>query len=138
MGWKAIGAVFALVVVAGLAWGAFQSKPDPASAGGTMVKVTLPPLAGDAKIGQRVFAARCAACHGPDAGGVEGAGPPLVHAYYRPGHHGDAAFYLAATNGVRAHHWRFGDMPPVEGITRAEIAAAVAYVRAVQRANGIE
>ena len=103
-----------------------------------VVAVTLPELAGDAAIGQRVFGARCAACHGASAGGVEGAGPPLVHDYYKPGHHGDMAFVLAAQQGVRAHHWRFGDMPPVTGISRAEIVAAIAFVRQVQRANGIE
>jgi len=60
-----------------------------------------------------------------------------VHAIYEPGHHGDLAFKRAAMNGVRAHHWPFGNMPPVQGITRADIGAIVAYVRALQRANGI-
>jgi len=40
-------------------------------------------------------------------------------------------------NGVRAHHWKFGSMPPVDGITDAEDGTIVAYVRALQRANGI-
>jgi mono/diheme cytochrome c family protein len=111
--------------------------PNTAAPGEEMVAVALPDLAGDAAVGQAVFAARCAACHGPNAGGVDGAGPPLVHVYYEPNHHGDAAFFLAAERGVRAHHWRFGDMPPVEGVTRAEIAAAIAFVRRVQRENGI-
>jgi hypothetical protein len=39
---------------------------------------------------------------------------------------------------VRAHHWRFGNMPPVDGVNRAEVEKIVAYVRALQRANGIE
>ena len=52
-------------------------------------------------------------------------------------HHGDAAFLLAVRNGVRAHHWRFGDMPPQPGLTGAEVAAITAYVRELQRANGI-
>jgi len=40
-----------------------------------------------------------------------------------------------APAGVR--HWRFGDMPPVEGLSRRDVAAIVAYVRELQRANGI-
>jgi mono/diheme cytochrome c family protein len=48
------------------------------------------------------------------------------------------AFVLAARNGVRAHHWPFGDMPPVEErLTDGELGAIVAYVRELQRANGI-
>ena len=43
----------------------------------------------------------------------------------------------AAALGVRGHHWRFGDMPPVEGLTRTDVAMIVAYVRELQRANGI-
>jgi hypothetical protein len=48
------------------------------------------------------------------------------------------SFYLAVQNGVRAHHWRFGDMPAQTGLTRADVAGIVAYVRELQRANGIE
>ena len=48
------------------------------------------------------------------------------------------AFVLAARNGVRAHHWPFGNMPPVEQpLTDGELAAIIAYVRELQRANGI-
>lgn len=102
-----------------------------------MVDVRVPPLDGMAATGRQVFAESCAVCHGPRAGGHEGLGPPLVHRIYEPGHHGDMAFLLAARQGVRAHHWRFGDMPPVPGITQDEIAAVIAYVRSLQRANGI-
>ena len=55
----------------------------------------------------------------------------------QPNHHADLAFLLAARQGVRAHHWRFGDMPPVQGVGEQEIEEIVAYVRALQRANGI-
>ncbi|HSM30420.1 MAG TPA: c-type cytochrome, partial [Woeseiaceae bacterium] len=64
--------------------------------------------------------------------------PPLIHRIYEPNHHGDQSFYLAAKQGVRSHHWPFGDMPPVESITDAEVGQIVAYVRTLQRANGIE
>jgi len=142
-------AILGVIVIAGLlavfGFGAGRS-PDSGSAaaavetpaGGEMVAVDMPALAGQALVGQRVFAAKCAECHGPNAGGIEGSGPPLVHKIYEPGHHGDMAIFLAAQNGVSAHHWRFGNMPPVEGITRAEIGAVIDFVRSVQRANGIQ
>ena len=44
-----------------------------------------------------------------------------------PGHHGDGSFHQAVARGVRAHHWRFGDMPPVEGLSRRDVAGIVAY-----------
>jgi hypothetical protein len=47
------------------------------------------------------------------------------------------AFLLAARQGSRAHHWSFGDMPPVPGVSDAELADIIAFVREVQHANGI-
>ena len=47
-----------------------------------------------------------------NAAGQNGVAPPLVHKLYEPGHHSDMAFIMAAKNGVRSHHWRFGNMPP--------------------------
>lgn len=91
----------------------------------------------EAEMGARAFKAKCAACHGENAAGIRGAAPPLVHKIYEPSHHGDFAFVLAVKNGVRAHHWPFGDMPPVAGLTEADVATIVAYVRALQRENGI-
>lgn len=129
-----------VVAVAAAIWPR-QGEPDVRSGapvpGGEMVAVSMPALSGEAVLGQKVFAVRCAECHGTNAGGVEGAGPPLVHVIYEPNHHADAAIFLAAERGVRAHHWRFGDMPPVENISRAEIATVVAFLRQVQRENGI-
>ena len=51
---------------------------------------------------------------------------------------GTRRFFLAVHNGVRAHHWRFGDMPPVDGVGDEQIETIIAYVRTLQRANGIE
>ena len=110
---------------------------EKASEPAGMVRVAIPELGEEFAVGARAFKAKCAACHGPTAGGIEGAGPPLVHVIYEPSHHADVAFFRAAEMGVRAHHWTFGNMLPVEGITRAEIGEIVAYLRAVQRANGI-
>jgi hypothetical protein len=56
---------------------------------------------------------------------------------YEPGHHGDESFQRAAAQGVRAHHWRFGNMPPVEGVTRSDVKMIISYVRDLQRATGI-
>jgi mono/diheme cytochrome c family protein len=86
--------------------------------------------------GRGHFEAFCIECHGRAATGSE-KGPALVHRVYHPGHHSDAAFFLAPVQGVRAHHWRFGDMPPVEGITRDQVGAIIAYVRWLQREAGI-
>ena len=115
--------------------------PDPsmpkAARGGSVVPVTVPELTGNAVIGQRVFAAKCAQCHGDNGAGTDGSGPPLIHPTYRAGHHGDQSFVLAARNGVKSHHWPFGDMQPVEGISESEVLMVVEFIRAVQQANGI-
>jgi hypothetical protein len=55
-----------------------------------------------------------------------------LHAVYQASHHGDAAFELAVRNGVRAHHWRFGDMPPQPEVTGDAISQITAYVRWLQ------
>ena len=105
--------------------------------GSAMVAIQMPPIDGNAAIGQRIFENACVACHGTNAVGVEGAGPPLIHVIYEPSHHADESFQRAVALGVRSHHWRFGDMPPVEGLTRGDVAMVVAYIREIQRANGI-
>jgi mono/diheme cytochrome c family protein len=83
------------------------------------------------------FQRSCASCHGDVAQGTA-TGPPLIHAIYRPGHHADVAFELAVRRGVRAHHWRFGDMPPQPMITPDAIHMITRYVRELQQANGID
>jgi mono/diheme cytochrome c family protein len=86
--------------------------------------------------GARAFAANCASCHGEFARGSE-TGPPLVHPFYVPSHHGDAAFRFAVQRGVAAHHWRFGDMPPQPQVQERELEEIIAYVRWLQRQAGI-
>jgi mono/diheme cytochrome c family protein len=110
---------------------------DAAAPRRALAQVVVPELSGNAAIGEKVFNAKCSACHGKNASGIDGAAPPLVHKIYEPSHHGDGAFLVAARNGVRSHHWKFGNMPPVEGITDAEIGLVVDYIRTMQRANGI-
>lgn len=107
--------------------------------GGPIAEVRLPTvLSQEAEIGKRGFEAKCAECHGENAAGQNGVAPPLVHKIYEPNHHSDEAFMLAAQNGVRSHHWKFGDMPPVEGLTRADVKYIARYVRELQRENGID
>lgn len=107
--------------------------------GGAIVEVTVPDtLSDDAMIGMRAFEANCAACHGSNAVGTKGKAPPLVHKIYEPNHHSDMAFLMAVQNGVRAHHWPFGNMPPIEGLTKGDVRYIAQYVRELQRANGIE
>lgn len=109
------------------------TKPNSA-----LVSVTLPEqLSDNAIIGKRIFEAKCASCHGRNAAGQKGVAPPLIHKIYEPSHHGDESFQRAVALGVRAHHWPFGNMPPVDGLTRAEVSTIITYVRELQRTNGI-
>ncbi|CUH98382.1 c-type cytochrome [Leisingera aquaemixtae] len=103
-----------------------------------LTAVQLPPeLSETAVIGKLAFDAVCADCHGENAAGRNGMGPPLVHKIYEPSHHGDDAFLLAVRNGVRAHHWDFGSMPAQQGLTDGDVKGITQYVRELQRANGI-
>lgn len=90
----------------------------------------------DAGIGREVFETRCAECHGKHAKGTD-KGPPLVDQIYRPAHHADLAFHFAVRDGVKQHHWRFGDMPPRPEVTPEQAGHVIAYVRALQRQAGI-
>lgn len=87
-------------------------------------------------VGKPLFVKNCASCHGDALNGSD-KGPPLIHKYYEPSHHSDAAFQLAVSAGTRQHHWQFGDMQPVPGLTPDEVAHITAYVRARQRRAGI-
>jgi len=103
-----------------------------------IMNVNLPDtLTQNAQIGQLAFEANCASCHGINAAGLDGIAPPLVHIIYEPSHHADESFQRAVALGVRAHHWPFGDMPVVEGLTRGDVTLIIAYIRELQRANGI-
>jgi mono/diheme cytochrome c family protein len=88
-------------------------------------------------MGKVLFANHCAGCHGGDLKGSE-KGPPLLHKVYEPSHHADAAFQLAVANGVRAHHWKFGDMAAVKAVTPDDVAHITAFVRMEQRKVGIK
>jgi len=86
--------------------------------------------------GLELFNNICAKCHGLTIRGAE-AGPPLLDDIYRSGHHADLALFNAVKQGVRQHHWRYSDMPPVIGISPEQTAHITAYVRQQQRRVGI-
>lgn len=102
-----------------------------------MVDVKLPALNTLEKVGEQSFNKYCANCHGLGGAGKKNVAPPLIHKIYEPNHHADIAFQFAAQRGVRAHHWPFGNMPPVKDITLLEIKNITNYIRVIQRANGI-
>ncbi len=91
---------------------------------------------GDVEKGRERFDANCATCHGAGALGT-GSGPPLVHRLYVPGHHNDDSIRRAVRNGVPSHHWFFGDMPPIVGVSDEELEQIILYIREQQRAGGI-
>jgi mono/diheme cytochrome c family protein len=94
------------------------------------------PVPAELAEGERLYLKNCARCHGQQGVG-SGVGPPLIHIVYEPNHHGDMAFQRAAKFGVPAHHWTFGNMPPIPEVDEAAVAQITAYVRWLQRAAGI-
>ncbi|HVI50122.1 MAG TPA: cytochrome c [Candidatus Sulfotelmatobacter sp.] len=108
---------------------ASEQKTGPA----LVVPTALSPMA---KFGKLAYDGTCAQCHGVNGAGTD-KGPPFVHPIYNPGHHGDDAFFYAAHNGVKQHHWKFGDMPAQPQVGDQQLSAIVAYVRELQEANGI-
>jgi mono/diheme cytochrome c family protein len=86
--------------------------------------------------GEALFNANCAACHGVGGKGTQ-TGPSFLDKIYEPNHHADIAFYRAPELGVRAHHWKFGDMPKVPGVTQDDLTQIIPYIRWLQRQAGI-
>lgn len=94
------------------------------------------PVPEEYQAGEERFDELCARCHG-NAGQGTNAGPPLVHEIYEPSHHADFAFMRAAMQGVRAHHWKFGNMPKISEATPDDVTQIIPYVRWLQRQAGI-
>lgn len=131
--------VLGLLMAAGAVvfFGADQTT-QPNGNTSALVEIEIPAeLSGHAIIGKRLYKEKCLACHGENAVGQDKVAPPLVHKIYEPSHHGDESFQRAIAVGVRAHHWNFGNMPKIEGLTRADVAAIISYIRELQRYNGI-
>ncbi|MDC1412013.1 cytochrome c [Amylibacter sp.] len=142
---KFVIAIAAVLVVCSIGYTMWPSPPQTNTTdnaismeGSPLANVILPKtLSQNAQSGKRDFEAKCAACHGMNAAGQDGVAPPLVHKIYEPSHHGDESFQRAVSIGVQAHHWRFGNMPPVEGLTRGDVKMIISYIRELQRSNGI-
>jgi mono/diheme cytochrome c family protein len=117
-----------------LAMAACGSGSDPDTMEGPEIPVQDADLVAT---GEPLYQANCASCHGTDLRGTD-QGPPHLSIVYAPDHHGDQAFVLATKFGVQAHHWPYGPMQPVEGLSDDDITAIIAYVRESQRLNGFE
>ena len=107
------------------------APPPAASPEATAVPTAVPILDGET-----LFRQTCAVCHGIDLQGTA-QGPPFIDRLYHPNHHSDAAFRLAVQRGVIAHHWPFGNMPKIEGLSDEQVEAIIAYVRAQQQEAGL-
>ncbi|MBI3447108.1 MAG: efflux RND transporter permease subunit, partial [Magnetospirillum sp.] len=96
-----------------------------------------PALVPQAQAGRQAFEQICAVCHGTALRGSDHA-PPLLHPAYGPGSgHGDDTVLAAALTGAKSHMWKFGDMPKPEGLKPGQEKDVLAYIRAMQAANGI-
>lgn len=142
---KKSSALILLVTLLGTGWLVSRNNtaapPGDGSAvapGAAMVAVTMPEPSAETAAGAALYAANCAVCHGKDAGGQQGVAPPLVHKIYRNRSHADFSFVMAVQNGVRSHHWSFGNMPKIEGVSQEDAMQIAGYIRSLQKANGIE
>jgi mono/diheme cytochrome c family protein len=87
--------------------------------------------------GSALYAEHCASCHGADLRGTD-KGPSHLSVIYEPNHHSDDSFRSAIANGAPQHHFEFGDMAPVEGLSADDVEAVIAFVRAEQQRLGFE
>jgi len=127
--------VNALVIAALMTFALYMKMQDQGK-NATLANVKIPALSLEAQIGRKAFDANCMKCHGKNGVGTD-QGPPLIHKIYEPNHHSDESFYRAAKNGVTAHHWPFGNMPPIANATRDDVTGIIRYIRELQRANGV-
>lgn len=129
------GGVAVIAVIAFVAMGGSTETSDTAAGENEFnIPVQDPLLVAE---GDVLYQANCASCHGADLRGTA-LGPSHLSVVYQPGHHGDGAFALAAINGVRAHHWGFGDMAPISGLSQEDLDRIVTFVRETQRIEGFE
>ena len=126
VGWR-LAATAGVLAVSGLvvACGSTESVPVGAAVSGA-----------DAD-GANIYAVSCASCHGADLRGTD-KGPSHLSIVYEPNHHGDASFRSAIANGASQHHWNFGDMEPIEGLSEDQVEAVITFIRAEQERLGFE
>ena len=130
-----------LVCLVGCSEGQGETSSTHASRDSTVQNVTElrdgpRPVPEEYQAGEERFNELCARCHGM-AGRGTNTGPPLVHKIYEPSHHADFAFMRAAMQGVRSHHWKFGNMPKISEATPDDVTQIIPYVRWLQRQAGI-
>ena len=87
--------------------------------------------------GKAEYQKACVECHGAGLLGSE-KGPSLLDSTYKDSHHADLSFYYAVKSGVRQHHWRFGDMPKIPGLSPERVSDIIAYVRHKQKLSNIK
>lgn len=119
-----------ILLMLGVAPACSQSGGEPKASG------TVASAPAEFRDGEQKFNTNCSRCHG--IGGVgTNQGPTFLHKVYEPNHHGDVAFQRAAANGVKAHHWQFGDMPKIDAVKSEDVDEIVQYVRWLQKQAGI-
>jgi len=119
--------------------GASHMMGSPSQGPSSRADIVLPKqFSEQAQKGKKLFETNCVSCHGQNAAGQTGKGPPLIHKIYEPSHHADESFQRAVALGVQAHHWPFGNMSRISGLSRNDVENIIYFVREVQRANGIE
>ena len=121
---------------AGCGQGDDDDYPSAEATAPESASITVPDLSDVARQGAELFTASCSECHGPDADGSS-QGPSLIDRIYEPNHHADLSFHRAVSFGSPQHHWQFGDMDPVPGLSTEEVNKIICYVREIQYANGI-
>ncbi len=77
----------------------------------------------------------CARCHGRLARGTE-RGPDLIHPVYGPSVRSDAQFRRAVREGLPARRG-YGAMPPSPDVSKRRLERMIAFLRELQRADGI-
>ena len=91
----------------------------------------------DASPGAPLYESNCASCHGSQLQGSS-EGPSLLSIVYEPNHHSDDSIRSAIAKGAPEHHWNFGDMEPIEGLSVAEVELVITHVRAEQERQGFD
>jgi mono/diheme cytochrome c family protein len=124
----------AILVATGLLW--FTGNLSFQREAPSVQPPTSKPVPPEFATGETLFELHCSICHGPSGVGTS-QGPSLLWRVYAPSHHSDASFYLAVTQGVRAHHWLFGNMPALPHVTEDEVTQIIPYVRWLQQQAGV-
>ena len=128
-------AVLTVLALVAACTGGGNEPPAPTATPSAATAAPAPPTAVSVG-GRALFIQSCSACHGVDLQGTD-RGPPFLNRIYGPGHHADAAFRLAVQRGVISHHWRFGNMPKIEGLTDEQVEEIIKFVREQQALAGI-